>query len=66
MSEFAVEWVRSSFCADNACVEAAEAEPGGDVLVRDGKDVGLPVLQFSKAEWTTFTEAVAAGEFRFD
>lgn len=64
MSEFLVEWTRSSFCADNACVETAEWN--GEILVRDSKNVGQQFLQFSKAEWGAFTDAVSAGEFHYD
>ncbi len=64
MSELAVEWTRSSRCADNACVEVAVLN--GDVVVRDSKNVDQQFLQFSKAEWENFTGAIAAGELRLD
>ena len=56
--------MRSTFCADNACIEAAEWN--GEILVRDSKNVEQQFLQFSRSEWDVFTDAVAAGEFRFD
>ena len=66
MSEFAEQWKRSSFCSDNLCIEVAASASADEVLLRDAKNVDLPVLQFSRAEWHSFTDAVARGEFRFD
>ncbi len=63
MSDFAVSWVKSSFCSDTACVEAATFD--GDVVMRDGKHRDQPFLRFSRDEWHAFLDAVAAGEFRF-
>jgi len=66
VSEFAEQWKRSSFCSDNLCIEVAASASADEVLLRDGKNVGLPFLRFSKAEWHSFTDAVADGEFHFD
>jgi Domain of unknown function (DUF397) len=63
MSDFAVKWMRSSFCSDTACIEAATLD--GDVVLRDGKHRDQPFLRFSHGEWHAFLDAVAAGEFRF-
>ena len=63
MSDFAVSWVKSSFCSDTACVEAATF--GSDVVMRDGKHRDRPFLRFSQGEWHAFLDAIAAGEFRF-
>jgi Domain of unknown function (DUF397) len=60
-------WRRSSFStgADQTCVEVAIT--GGDrapeVLLRDSKDPGGPVLRFTAAEWRVFLRGVLAGEF---
>jgi hypothetical protein len=64
MSDFAVNWTRSSFCADTSCVEMSTLD--GDVLLRDSKTADSAVLRFSMAEWDDFRVAVAAGEFKFD
>jgi hypothetical protein len=37
---------------------------GGDVLVRDSKDPGGPVLRFSRLEWQAFLDGVRSGEFQ--
>ena len=54
-------WRRSSFCADNACVEVLRV--GEFVMVRDSKDPGRLPLRFSETEWRTFTRGVRNGEF---
>jgi len=54
-------WTRSSYCADNACVEVAAI--GEVIAVRDPKDLDRPFLQFSRDEWTAFLDGVAAGDF---
>jgi len=64
MSDLAAGWTKSSFCADSACVEVAVV--GGNVLVRDSKNVDLPVLNFSQAAWDDFRAALTANEFSFD
>jgi hypothetical protein len=53
---------KSSFCGNGACVEVAHPT-GGNVLMRDGKDPGGPVLTFTTEEWDAFRRGVAAGEF---
>jgi hypothetical protein len=62
MVEPAMVWVKSTFCADNACLETAAVE--SDVAVRDGKNVEKPFLRFSRTDWNAFVENVAAGEYR--
>ena len=51
-------WQRSSFCSSGACVEVAMV--GDDVAMRDGKNTDIPALVFSKADWNTFLDQVAA------
>lgn len=47
-------WVKSSFSfANGNCVEIAEL-PGGTVGIRDSRDLGGPVLRFTRAEWAAF------------
>lgn len=55
-------WRKSSYCADNTCVEVAWL--GNDVLIRDAKDPGGPVLKFSPREWAAFIDGVCDGEFQ--
>jgi hypothetical protein len=62
MAEPTKTWTRSSYCADNACIEVAAI---GDVIaVRDAKNVERPFLRFSREAWTAFLDGVAAGDFR--
>jgi hypothetical protein len=62
MVEPVTTWVKSSFCADSACLEAALID--ADVAVRDSKDVTKPFLRFPKAEWNAFVESIAAEQIR--
>jgi hypothetical protein len=65
MSQVAVNWMRSSFCADNTCVEVAVLD--GYVLVRDGKRADHhPYLRFSMTEWERFCVGVRSSEFSFE
>jgi hypothetical protein len=56
-----VAWTHAAACASGDCVQVAPCE--GGVMVRDSKDPGGPVLSFTALEWTTFRDAVKAGEF---
>lgn len=54
---------RFSFSQHN-CVEVAFVDGGArDVMVRDSKDRGGPVLRFTQSEWDAFVKGVRAGEF---
>ncbi|MCD2192760.1 DUF397 domain-containing protein [Actinomycetospora endophytica] len=55
---------RSSFCGGGNCVEVAML-PGGDVDVRDSKNVALAPHRFTAQEWSDFVLGVKAGEFDF-
>lgn len=73
------DWTRSTTCADGCCVEinfhkATASGPHTDncvevgacncgVKVRDSKDQGGPVLDFTRAEWQAFLDGVRNGEF---
>jgi hypothetical protein len=56
-----LEWRKSRLSGANGCVEVAGAE--NQVVVRDSKDPGGPVLLFSHREWTAFVGGACAGEF---
>ena len=58
-----VQWVKSSLSfANGNCVEVAGLE-GGQIGVRDSKDVTGPVLRFTSAEWRAFLGGARNGEF---
>ena len=57
------DWHRSSYCTGAAATCVEVAMDGSNVLVRDSKQVGGPVLRFSRAEWLMFVRCVRAGEF---
>lgn len=59
----AAKWIKSTFCANHSCLEAALLE-GDIVAVRDGKNVRLPHLELARGDWNAFLDAVAAGEFK--
>jgi Domain of unknown function (DUF397) len=53
-----MDWRTSSYSANNgACAEVASG-----VLVRDAKDRGGPVLEFTPAAWLAFTGRVKVGD----
>ncbi|HET6530246.1 MAG TPA: DUF397 domain-containing protein [Actinoplanes sp.] len=58
-----MEWQRSSFCADNQCLEVAVA--GDTVVVRDGKNTDLATLRFDRGTWNDFLDGIEAGDFIF-
>jgi hypothetical protein len=60
MDDTTMKWQRSSFCGDSACVEVAPHRDS--VLMRDSKDPDQPYLSFSRADWNTFVDLVAAGK----
>ena len=61
--ESAVQWVKSSLSFSNGnCVEVAGLE-GGQIGVRDSKDVTGPVLRFTPGEWRAFLGGAQNGEF---
>lgn len=72
------EWVRSSRCSSQGCVEVQfikSTYSGTDgscvevaaspeqILVRDSKDKEGAVLTFNPEEWTAFILGAKAGEF---
>lgn len=58
-----VQWRKSTKCGPGPdCVEVA-LRPDGTVGVRDSKDPGGPVLDFTGSEWTAFLAGVRDGQF---
>ena len=56
------QWRKSSRSSNQGqCVEVADLP--GSTAVRDSKNPTGPVLVFPRAEWSTFTAGVRAGEF---
>jgi Domain of unknown function (DUF397) len=55
------QWKKSSASGDGTCVEVRRTNRG--VQVRDSKDPGGAVLDFTEAEWIAFLKGVALGEF---
>lgn len=55
-------WFKSSFSAGGGCVEIAMMRDG--VAVRDSKDRGGPVLNFTHDEWSAFVAGVKVDEFQ--
>ncbi len=56
------KWRLSSYTGQgNSCVEVAVLPHG--IAVRDSKDPGGPVLDFTPAEWRAFIAGVRDGEF---
>jgi Domain of unknown function (DUF397) len=55
-------WRTSTFSGESGnCVEVKPI--GGAFAVRDSKTQDSPILVFSAAEWSAFTQGVRAGEF---
>ena len=55
-------YVKSSLCGGGTCVEAAPA--GGTVLVRDSKDLSIAPLAFPREAWHAFLDGITSGEIR--
>jgi hypothetical protein len=55
-----VEWLKSSYCDGQACVEVAWWR--GGVLVRDSVRSEDRLLSFSATCWTRFVDAVKSDE----
>ena len=55
-------WIKSLFCSADGCVEVAHL-PGGQVALRDSKDVGKAAHVFDRGEWSAFLAGVKNGEF---
>lgn len=61
-----IEFRKSTFSGPTGgnCVEVAFFDDDvRQVMVRDSKHRGGPVLQFNESEWDAFVKGVRAGEF---
>lgn len=56
------QWIKSRFCSADGCVEVAHL-PGGNVALRDSKDVGKAAHVFDREEWFAFIAGAKNGEF---
>ena len=56
-----ITWQKSTHSVTNGCVEVAVVE--GHFAVRDSKNRGGPILQFTPVEWDAFVAGVVDGEF---
>ena len=57
----ATVWLRSTYCANNTCIEVAFLD--NEVAIRDSKNVDGLVLRFTPAEWSDFVAGVQNGDF---
>jgi hypothetical protein len=55
-------WIKSRMCSADGCVEVAYL-PGGNVALRDSKDVSKPAHVFDREEWAAFIAGAKNGEF---
>jgi hypothetical protein len=62
-NDMSLNWLKSQFCGNSACVEVAASN--GSYFVRDSKNPNGPRLDFDQSEWTAFVEGVRAGNFDF-
>ena len=57
-----LEWTRSTFCADKACVEVTMVD-AETIAVRDSKNVRQPYLAFSRTAWMSFLDGLVDESF---
>jgi hypothetical protein len=55
--ETSLQWRVSSRCNNGDCIEVAALSPD-TICVRDTKNPGGPILEFTAAEWTAFIENI--------
>ncbi|WP_239341229.1 DUF397 domain-containing protein [Frankia sp. CiP3] len=60
-----LNWRKSSYSGGTGgnCVEVATLPDGGGRAVRDSKNPGGPVLNFTATEWAAFLAGVQGHEF---
>ncbi|WP_433053038.1 DUF397 domain-containing protein [Dactylosporangium sp. CS-033363] len=55
-------WQKSSYCANQSCVEVADLTTA-TILVRDAKKPEGAVLSFDRQTWGAFVGGIKDGEF---
>lgn len=55
-------WRKSSASGQDDCVEVA-IDPSGQILVRNSRSPGGPVVSFTEREWAAFLLGVSLNEF---
>jgi len=60
-NDMPLDWRRSEYCGNAACVEVAVSN--GTYFVRDSKNPDVSPLSFDYAEWKAFVAGVRAGNF---
>jgi hypothetical protein len=63
MTEVTTTWLKSSYCADSACVEVAKV--GDRIAVRDAKRLDQPNLSFTREQWHDFLGGIRDADFDF-
>jgi hypothetical protein len=63
-NDMPLDWRRSEYCGNAACVEVAVSN--GTYFVRDSKRPETSPLTFDHAEWEAFVAGVRAGNFDFN
>ena len=54
------QWMKSRMCSADGCVEVAHL-PGGNVALRDSKDVTKAAHVFDREEWAAFIAGAKNG-----
>jgi len=57
------EYIKSSYCGTNACVEAARWNENPSLIVVRNSVAPKQKVFFTEDEWTAFIAGVKAGEF---
>lgn len=55
-------WIKSTFCDSNGCVEVAEDIRDGYEVI-NVRDTSGTIVTFTRAEWGAFLQGVKAGDF---
>ena len=58
----AMDWYKSSYCADSSCIEVAKIGTEA-VGLRDSKHPERPFLSFERAGWSACVKGIKSGQF---